>query len=136
MTAEAAAGPLWRSLEVAAETGDPADAIYAALFSRSPQFTALFVNDASGRVRGHMLRMAFDCALDLAGEGDGTGLLLLESEIINHGNLGVPAGSFSDFFGVIRDVLKAQSGAAWTSAMDEAWQSAVCQAEALSRAAA
>lgn len=113
--------PLVVSLETAAQAGDPAEAIYARLFSAHPELEAEFHMDLDGGVRGSMLSQAFDVLLDLA-EGDGLfAAAILSTERANHYGYGVPPDMFFMFLGVIRDWVREALGEAWTAEMEEGW---------------
>lgn len=108
------------SLAVAAAQGDPAPDVYARLFAAHPQMEALFVRDTTGNVRGHMLATAIDNILGVAAD-DALAALLIQSERVNHENLGVPPEVFPAFFAAIAGTLRDRLGAGWTAEMDAGW---------------
>ena len=109
------------TLERAAEAcSDPAPLVYERLFSACPQVESLFQLDTDGGVRGAMLQTAFDCLIDLAGEGR-TAPSILMAERMNHDSYGVPSDTFEIFFEAIRDTVRELNGAAWDSVRERAW---------------
>ena len=109
-----------RSLELVAERGDPAPAVYARVFAAHPEMEALFVRDTTGIVKGNMLAEAMTAMLDMI-DHDTYGANLMRAEIVNHENLGVPRDVFPSFFRAIRDAFAAILGSAWTNDIDAAW---------------
>jgi hemoglobin-like flavoprotein len=109
-----------RSLELVAEHGDPAAAVYARVFEAHPELEPLFVRDTTGHVRGNMLAEAIGAMLDLA-DRDAYGTNLMRAEIVNHENLGVPRDVFPTFYRAMRDTFAETLGPAWTSDIDTAW---------------
>lgn len=129
------AAAIMRSLEVVAEHGDPAPAVYELLFAHNPEMKPLFWRDASGSVRGNMLATTLDILMDLVGTRH-YARGMLQSEIVNHDGLGVPGRVFVTFFPTVRDAFKQIAGAEWTGEMDTAWDAALGEIEAIMRAAA
>jgi hemoglobin-like flavoprotein len=110
-----------RSLELVAERGDPAPAVYARLFAREPEMEALFVRDTDGSIRGNMLAEAITALIDFTGANH-YGANLFRAELVNHGHLGVPAANFVAFFAVMRDTFAEILGEGWTPEIDAAWR--------------
>ena len=109
-----------RSLELAAEHGDPMPLVYARLFAAHPDMEQLFVRDTTGIVRGNMLTEAVTAMLDLV-DRNVYGANFMRAEVVNHENLGVPREVFASFFRAIRDVFAELLGASWTKDIDAAW---------------
>lgn len=111
-----------RSIERVAEVaGDPTGLVYARLFAEQPEMKSLFVLDTDGSAKGHMLAEALDCVFDLLGPR-AYAPVLIQSELTNHRNLGVPPRTFATFFRVVRDCFRDSLGSEWDEAMDDAWE--------------
>lgn len=120
---------LEQSLELLAErVGDPAPRVYARLFEVFPEVEAEFVRDEDGAIRGEMLAVAFQSLLELDGAW---GANLIRSEVISHGNFGVPPDRFGAFFGVLRDVCREVLGEDWTPQIDAAWSARLARIAAM-----
>ena len=112
-----------RSIERVAEVaGDPTGLVYARLFAEQPEMKSLFVLDTDGSAKGHMLAEALDCVFDLLGPR-AYAPVLIQSELTNHRNLGVPPRTFATFFRVVRDCFRDSLGSEWDKATDAAWES-------------
>ncbi len=123
------------SLELASERmEDPNDAIYAHLFGKYPDLEPLFSMDTDGGVRGSMLQQAFDCLIDMTGDG-ALAAVLLSSERTNHESYDVPDDLFMSLFDAIRHIIKQTLSADWTPGMEADWANTLKRADALSRAA-
>ncbi|ABS64077.1 globin [Parvibaculum lavamentivorans DS-1] len=110
-----------KSIErVADVAGDPASHVYARLFAQQPEMEAMFVLDTDGNVRGHMLSEALDCVFDFLGPR-AYAPVLIQSELTNHSNLGVPPAVFATFFRVVMETFRELLGAEWTAETDAAW---------------
>lgn len=113
------------SLERLSEkVGDPFPFIYRELFSRNPEFEALFFLDTNGDVRGEMLAQAFDLLMQ-ADEGKDMAHTLVKAARFAHDGYGVSEEQFDSFFSVIRDVTKRELGGDWSPEDDVAWQKVV-----------
>jgi len=99
---------------------DPTTLIYERLFAMHPEFEGLFSLDTDGGVRGSMLQTAFECLIDLAGEGR-TASAILASERMNHDGYGVPTDTFAWFFEAIRDTVRDLNADAWQHREESAW---------------
>ena len=111
-----------RSIERVAEVaGDPTPLVYARLFAEQPEMESLFVLDTDGSAKGHMLTEALDCVFDLLGPR-AYAPVLIQSELTNHRNLGVPPRTFATFFRVVRDCFRDSLGSEWDGATDDAWE--------------
>lgn len=111
-----------RSLDLVAERcEDPTPYVYERLFARYPEMQPLFAMDKSGAARGHMLSEAIESLIDFIGPRR-YAVSLLQSEHINHGNLGVPSEIFTTFFENMMESFKAILGEAWTPETDVAWR--------------
>jgi hemoglobin-like flavoprotein len=111
-----------RSIERVAEVaGDPTELVYARLFAEQPEMESLFVLDTDGSAKGHMLTEALDCVFDLLGPR-AYAPVLIQSELTNHRNLGVPPRTFATFFRVVRDCFRNSLGSEWDGATDDAWE--------------
>jgi hemoglobin-like flavoprotein len=109
------------SIERVAEiAGDPADLVYARLFAEQPEMREMFVLDRDGSVRGHMLAEALNCVFDLAGART-YAPVLIQSELTNHSNLGVPPAVFATFFRTVKETFAEILGEEWSAEMDAAW---------------
>lgn len=109
------------SLELMAVRGlDPTEAVYARLFQQQPSVQPLFWRDNNGAIKGEMLSRVFEAILDFCGERRYAGHMI-GTEMITHEGYDVPREIFTTFFGVVRDTLKDQLGAAWTTDIDHAW---------------
>lgn len=122
---------------VAERLGDPTLQVYEALFARLPEMRALFLRDADGAIRGHMLQEALEAARDLLG-ARAYGGHFIASEWVNHQNLGVPSDAYVIFYDVAHDVFRAAGADEWTDAMDAAWRAVRADVRAIvaARAAA
>ncbi len=114
------AAAILRSLDLVAEHGDPAAAVYRRLFAAYPSMEALFVRDVDGGVRGNMLAEAVSAIIDFVGTNV-YGANLMKIEVVNHENLGVPRDVFPAFFLAMRDTFAETLGSAWTKEIDTAW---------------
>lgn len=121
------------SLEAAAANGDPSAEVYRRLFARDPRFEALFVRDVQGQVRGHMLQEALDALLRLA-DGEPLGRQMLRAEAVNHEGLDVPRDAFPLLYVALAETVRDLAGAAWTAEFAAAWEAAVAEVTALTRA--
>ncbi|MBX3506940.1 MAG: globin [Parvibaculum sp.] len=111
-----------RSIERVAEVaGDPTGLVYARLFAEQPEMKSLFVLDTDGSAKGHMLTEALDCVFDLLGPR-AYAPVLIQSELTNHRNLGVPPRTFATFFRVVRDCFRDSLGSEWDQATEDAWE--------------
>lgn len=111
-----------KSLDLVSERcDDPTPLVYQRLFERYPEMKALFMLDKSGAARGHMLSEAIESLIDFVGPRQYS-VSLLQSEHINHGNLGVPSDIFTMFFENMMESFKSILGDAWTSETDKAWR--------------
>lgn len=111
-----------RSIERVAEVaGDPTGLVYARLFTEQPEMEALFVLDTDDSAKGHMLTEALNCVFDLLGSR-AYAPVLIQSELTNHCNLGVPSRTFATFFRVVRDCFRDSLGSEWDEAADDAWE--------------
>jgi len=129
MSAFAYAAEIERSLELAAERGDPTAAVYARLFAEQPQMQALFWRDADGAIKGEMLSQVFAAILDFVGERR-YAALMIGNEIITHEGYDVPREVFATFFGVVARTLKAELGGDWTPDIDAAWTALLAELDA------
>ena len=129
MSAFAHAAEIERSLELAAERGDPTAAVYARLFAEQPQMQALFWRDADGAIKGEMLSQVFAAILDFVGERR-YAALMIGNEIITHEGYDVPREVFATFFGVVARTLKAELGGDWTPNIDAAWTALLAELDA------
>jgi len=119
------------SLELVGErAGDPTRQVYARIFADHPEMKDLFVLDKDDAAKGNMLAEFIDCILDLCGD-KAYAKGLIQTEVINHDNLGVPREVFGTFLVTVRDVFKDILGADWTTEMDVAWQDLVTEFEDL-----
>ena len=118
-----------RSLELVAERGDPAAAVYGRLFAENPEMEALFIRDKNGSVRGNMLAEAVNALLDFGGANH-YGANLMRAEIVNHEHLGVPPAVFQKFFVTMRDVFADMLGAEWSPEIDAAWREVLARIDA------
>jgi len=123
------AAAIARSLELAAERGDPAPLVYARLFAAHPDMERLFVRDTNGLVRGNMLAEAISAILDFI-DRDAYGGNLMRIEIVNHENLGVPREVFPVFFSAMRDTFAEMLGPQWDGDIDAAWRELLTRIDA------
>ncbi len=105
---------------------DPADKIYAHVFAAHPDMERLFFSDNDGSIKANMIYRAFEAVLDIE-ETDYYGSNFVGCEVVNHQNLGVAADVFVSFYTAMRDVVRAELGAAWTSAMEDAWHDVIAR---------
>ena len=117
-----------RSLELVAEKGDPAPAVYARVFASYPDMAQLFARDTTGIVKGSMLTEATMALLDFM-DRDVYGGNLMRAEIVNHENLGVPREVFPAFFRAMRDTYAELLGVSWTDEIDAAWDELLSRVE-------
>lgn len=109
------------SLELVADrVGDPAPLVYERLFAAQPEMRALFTLDRDNAVRGNMLAQLIDAMIDLAGEGR-YARGLIQTEVINHSNLGVPPEVFITFVDTVIATFRDALGAEWTEEFEGAW---------------
>ena len=101
--------------------GDPTELVYARLFAEQPEMESLFVLDTAGSAKVHMLTEALDCVFDLLGPR-AYAPVLIQSELTNHRNLGVPPRTFATFLRVVRDCFRDSLGSEWDGATDDAWE--------------
>jgi hemoglobin-like flavoprotein len=116
-----------RSIERVAELeGDPAEKVYDRLFAEQPEMREMFVLDRDGSARGHMLAEALNCVFDLAGPRS-YAPVLIQSELTNHRNLGVPPAVFATFFRIVRDCFRDILSDEWDKATDAAWNALLAE---------
>jgi len=109
------------SLEAVAErVGDPTPLVYERLFAAQPEMHALFVLDKDNSAKGNMLAQMIDCMIDLAGEGH-YARGLIQTEKINHSNLGVPPEVFITFIDTVIATFREALGEGWTKEFEGAW---------------
>jgi hemoglobin-like flavoprotein len=120
MNAFTHAAEIERSLELAAEIGDPTAAVYARLFAEQPQMQALFWRDSDGAIEGEMLSRVFAAILDFVGERRYADHMI-GCEIVTHEGYDVPREVFATFFGVVAATLRDLLGDAWTPQIEAAW---------------
>lgn len=109
------------SLEAVAErVGDPVPLVYERLFAAQPEMRVLFTLDRDDAVKGNMLAQLIDAMIDLAGEGH-YARGLIQSEVINHGNLGVPPEVFITFVDTVVATFREVLGEDWTAEYERAW---------------
>ncbi|MEL6827870.1 MAG: globin [Pseudomonadota bacterium] len=109
------------SLEaVAARCEDVVPPVYAALFSRFPEFEELFVLDTDQGARGHMLNEAMSMAEGLL-KDDPVAVSFVSAERMNHEGYGITDDVFEGFFQVMADVFRQLAGDAWSQDMSAAW---------------
>jgi len=119
------------SLELVAErVGDPTPLVYERLFAAQPEMRELFLLDTDDAVKGNMLAQLFECLLDLAGEGH-YARGLIQTEMINHDNLGVPPEVFVTFLDTVVATLRDALGDDWTADMAQAWRALASEFDAL-----
>lgn len=113
--------PVEHSLELIAERDvDPAPLVYARLFANQPAMEALFWRDSTGAIKGEMLAKVFEAILDFIGPRHYASQLI-QCEVVNHEQVGVPPDIFGTFFGVVGETVKDILGADWTAEMETAW---------------
>jgi len=105
---------------------DPVDEIYAHTFSVHPGMARLFTRDSDGSIKANMIYRAFEAVLDMDG-ANSYGANFIGCEVVNHQNLGVDADVFVSFYDIMRDVVREKIGAAWTPAMENAWQDVIAR---------
>jgi hemoglobin-like flavoprotein len=115
---------------VAAQHGDPADAIYAELFGKHPELEALFWLDRDGGVRAQMVQQAIECILDHAGARL-TSAQIIAAARQHHDGYGVPPERFDAFFTAMRDAFRRILGAGWTADMAHAWDAMLTEFAAI-----
>lgn len=103
---------------------DPAARIYAQVFAAHPDMERLFFSDSDGAIKANMIYRAFETVLDIAASNT-YGTNFVGCEVVNHQNLGVAADVFVEFYEVMRDVVKAELGDAWSPTMESAWRDAL-----------
>ncbi len=127
------ASTLVTSLDLASDRMvDPTDAIYAHLFDKHADLERLFIMDTDGGVRGSMLQQAFDCLIDLTGDG-ALASVILSAERANHETYDVPDDLFMSLFDAIKHIIQQTLGSDWTQGMEADWAAVLKQADALSR---
>jgi len=114
---------------VADRIGDPAPLVYERLFKEAPEMQELFWRDTAGLVRGQMLTVVFESLMDLA-DGRTYAPSLLQSERINHENLGVPPEVFDSFLMTVLNTFRERLGPDWTQEMDSVWLELIAEATA------
>ncbi len=129
MTAEAIA----QSLNLVADrVGDPVPLVYQRLFEKHPELKPLFILDTDDSAKGNMLATVFDLFFDHLEEG-AYATSFIESEIINHENLGVPREVFAAFFSMVMETFKDVLGGDWTADMEKTWSSLVADLATVAR---
>jgi hemoglobin-like flavoprotein len=106
--------------QVADRVGDPTPLVYDRLFAAQPEMRALFTLDSDNSVKGNMLAQLIDAMIDLAGEGH-YARGLIQTEVVNHNNLGVPPEVFVTFVDTVVATFREALGADWTADYDRAW---------------
>lgn len=115
------ANAVMASLEAVVErVGDPVTLVYERLFREQPEMRALFVLDTNDAIKGNMLAQLIDCMVDLAGEGH-YARGLIQTEMINHENLGVPPEVFVTFLDTVIATFREALGASWSPEYEAAW---------------
>lgn len=107
--------------------GDPAPLVYERLFKETPEMQELFWRDTAGLVRGQMLTVLFESLMDLADEKT-YAPSLLQSERVNHENLGVPPEVFDSFLVTVLNTFREQLRPYWTEEMDSVWLELIAEA--------
>lgn len=124
------------SLDLIAErSDDPAPQVYERLFARHPETEPLFIGDKRGAARGQMLRQAIETLLDYLGP-NAFAANFLRAELRNHDDIGVPAEIFPAFYQAMAEAFAEIGGAAWTPAMQAAWDQVTGEIEQIVRAPA
>jgi len=119
------------SLELVAErVGDPTPLVYERLFKVQPEMRELFMLDTDDAVKGNMLAQLIECLMDLAGDRH-FAKGLIQTEVINHDNLGVPPEVFASFVETVAQTFCEVLGAEWTADFESAWAALVQEFEAL-----
>jgi len=129
MTTEA----ITKSLELVADrVGDPVPLVYERVFAKYPEMKPLFILDTDDSAKGNMLATVFDLFFDHLEEG-AYATSFIESEIINHENLGVPRDVFSTFFTMVMETFKDALQSDWTPDMEAAWTALVTDLSTVAR---
>lgn len=118
------------SLERAAAHGDPGPAIYAELFAQHPETEVLFFLDRTGSRREAMLSRTFETLLDFLGTRH-FARGMLETEQVNHQELGVDPVTFARWFAVVRDALRGILGPEWSAEHEAGWVELLAEIDAL-----
>lgn len=114
-----------RSLDLIGERcADPTPLVYDRLFAANPAMRDLFVRDSNDSVKGHMLFEVIEAILDFEGRG-AYARNLIQCEIVNHENLGVPKDVFATFFTVVMETFRDLLGDGWTAEVDGAWRGVI-----------
>jgi len=109
------------SLELVADrVGDPTALVYERLFAAAPEMRALFAMDDNDAIKGNMLAQLIDGMIDLAEEGH-YARGLIQTEMINHSNIGVPPEVFMTFVDTVVATFREALGDDWTPAFESAW---------------
>jgi len=122
---------LIQSMElVATRVGDPVPLIYERLFAANPELRELFMLDTDDAVKGNMLAQLIECLMDLAGDRH-FAKGLIQTEVINHNNLGVPPEVFASFVETVVQTFREVLGSEWTEEFEAAWAALAQEFEAL-----
>jgi hemoglobin-like flavoprotein len=122
---------LEQSLELTVDRiGDPAPRVYQQVFADCPDLQAMFVNDATGAVRGEMFHRVVEALLDVAADRPYAGGMIA-AEWFNHRGIGVPTAQFESFFGAVAAVCRQALGSDWTADIDAAWATTLARVAAL-----
>lgn len=109
---------------------DPAARIYAQVFAVHPDMERLFFSDSDGAIKANMIWRAFETVLDMD-SANAYGANFVGCEVVNHQNLGVDASVFVSFYAIMRDVVRAELGDAWTSSMESAWRGVIARVKSV-----
>jgi len=71
-------------------------------------------------VRGEMLTRVFEAILDFI-DARAFAHGLIQCEVVTHDAYGVPPAVFADFFGIVRDAVRAAAAEGWTQRAETAW---------------
>ncbi len=118
---------------VSERCADPTPLVYGRRFAANPQMQELFVRDQNDSVKGHMLYEVLEAVLDFEGRG-AYARNLIQCEIVNHENLGVPPDVFATFFTVVMETFKDLLGDDWTAEVDRAWRGVIADLDAVTAA--
>lgn len=118
---------------VSERCADPTPLVYGRLFATNPEMRELFVRDQNDSVKGHMLYEVLEAVLDFEGRG-AYARNLIQCEIVNHENLGVPPDVFATFFSVVMETFKDLLGDDWTAEVDRAWRGVIADLDAVTAA--
>lgn len=114
--------PIAESLERVIEHVEDPGALMLARYAAARPESAALMSHMDEHMKGRMMADVLTLLLTDPGEVDRG---YLHFEVTSHRNYGVDASLFPQFFECVRDWVRDALGAAWTDAIERAWQARI-----------